>query len=370
MRVAAPLLFIAALVGLSHGALAILWSASNSGVCPYGSVQPDGCTTAPYTGSFQNASYMTGYTFRPAWNVAGVDYAVGVPQGASLTSWSTASVPTGWSRGLGSAGNYGNWTCTAPGGNNQTVDLIDFSATAASGARGAVLFLNTCTGITITRSKFGGVDVDADVNPPIVASGANGLTISWITMSMGCSGSGLYGPLIGAGGALSVTYSYFVGYPDEVIGSNGGATQVTAKYNYIGAGACTSGSHLNYLQTGSALSSGTFNVSFNTSYQDTEVASGEGWQFYSNSGGSVTSVTADRNTMVAKQTGASVAMSYLMHPTADTAFGTTLTSGTITNNYVDISGAFGFLYTGNSSCTNTTSSGNINMVSGAAINPC
>jgi hypothetical protein len=45
----------------------------------------------------QYPGLLSGYQFRPPWNVAGVDYRVGVPEGQVLTDWRLSpSIPSGW----------------------------------------------------------------------------------------------------------------------------------------------------------------------------------------------------------------------------------------------------------------------------------
>jgi len=57
----------------------------------------DGSANAP-AGTPQMQTLLTGYALRPSWNVAGVDYYVGVPSGTSLIDPATASLPSGVSR--------------------------------------------------------------------------------------------------------------------------------------------------------------------------------------------------------------------------------------------------------------------------------
>jgi hypothetical protein len=81
----------------------------------------------------------------------------------------------------------------------------------------------------------------------------------------------------------------------------------------------------------------------------------------------MTSPALKYNTMVAKQSAGSNTMSYAIHGQYT---GTTTTGGANTGNYFDLSGATGAYYPNTMTPTqNWTSSGNINMKTGATITP-
>ena len=98
-------------------------------------------------------------------------------------------------------------------------------------------------------------------------------------------------------------------------------------------------------------------VEFNTTYQQVQVASGEGFQFYiwdpSGAQGTQVSPTFAYNTMIANPTqgtsyvpgGINIAMSYLLHGTSGAQFPTAITgTASIHDNYFDASGAYGIFY--------------------------
>jgi len=66
----------------------------------------------------QLPSILSGYSARPAWHVAGVDYGVGYPSGTTLTDWSTMS---------GAGITVGANSVEISGQASVVVDSIDFS---------------------------------------------------------------------------------------------------------------------------------------------------------------------------------------------------------------------------------------------------
>lgn len=106
----------------------------SAGACPMGTAYPDGCANAPVCtqGSatcYQQTNFFTTFTSvnmsanRPPWNVAGVDYPVGINVScinAGLKNPAT-SPPTGTS--------YSGGTLSVTG-NNVTIDCYDMSNTS------------------------------------------------------------------------------------------------------------------------------------------------------------------------------------------------------------------------------------------------
>src|SRR6476661_10187324 len=79
----------------------------------------DGSANAP-SGASQFSTLLNGYAARPAWNVAGVDYAVGYAAGTVLKDPMTAALPAGVTR---DAANH-TFLIT---GNNVVLSGWDFS---------------------------------------------------------------------------------------------------------------------------------------------------------------------------------------------------------------------------------------------------
>jgi hypothetical protein len=120
-------------------------------ICPYGSALGDGCPGAPVGGNVQYTNFFTvraprsgqTYATRPPWNVAGVDYPVGVPAASFPLKDPSSSTPTGCSPVSG-----GIVTCNGTG--DLTIDGWDFGK-----ANCIFLDIKGYTGtITIKNSNF------------------------------------------------------------------------------------------------------------------------------------------------------------------------------------------------------------------------
>lgn len=127
-----------------------------TGNCPNTGNPSDGCSTGPKPGvTGQFSTMLNSYSARrPNWNVACVDYAVGITSGTTLKDPATISMP-GVSVNTSTAG-------VAITGQNVTLDGYDFSLNGGYG-----IFLNAAnTGgtLTITNSKF---IMGAKDNPPV-----------------------------------------------------------------------------------------------------------------------------------------------------------------------------------------------------------
>ena len=174
------------------------------------------------------------------------------------------------------------------------------------------------------------------------------------------------------GGNVTVQNNYFYNFPDEVISivGNGTVNNVNMEYNLIVNGAMESGAHLNYLEWSSPNSTNSATIEYNTTYQQAQVSSGEGFQFYDNdSGGTTTSSTVAYNTMIAAPT---ISMSYLLHGSSGSQYPTATTgTNSVYDNYFDIGtasnqGAYGVFYPG--SFNGWTVSNNVDMLTGNIIN--
>ena len=108
-------------------------------------VSEDGCAGAP-SGAPQYPSLLDGYgNHRPPWDVAGVDYHVGIPAGTTLTDWQAIDDPN-------VTLNPGNGMVRCTGAGAAVLfDKIDFSLHG-----GAYIFNGSggCSAITVTNSNF------------------------------------------------------------------------------------------------------------------------------------------------------------------------------------------------------------------------
>src|ERR1035437_6550905 len=92
----------------------------------------DGSLTAPVGGSFQRTNFFTSYALqnmqsyvtRPPWQVAGVDYPVGIPSSVTLKDPSTASLPSGVTYNATATGYGYSTPVVVVTGNNVTVDSL------------------------------------------------------------------------------------------------------------------------------------------------------------------------------------------------------------------------------------------------------
>ena len=114
---------------------------------------PDGCLTAPTgipnnTTLFQHSDYFSGYanqsgqtySARPPWNVAAVDYPVGIPGGTIFRDPAIPGIlPSGCSYNATGSGNRAPIiACAFNSTGNVTFDSFDFSGTLV-GSHGCVL---------------------------------------------------------------------------------------------------------------------------------------------------------------------------------------------------------------------------------------
>jgi hypothetical protein len=301
---------------------------------------------ASSSGTPQLPNLFSGYAVRPPWQVAGVDYAVGLPAGTTLRD---PSAPGALPAGVWISGNTINVT-----GNNVTLSGFDFSLHGGYGisVQGS--------GTTITDNNFLGTSQSGFLVH--TAAGASNTTISYNTMNGGgATGDLADGELIyAAGQGLTVENNWIYNAPQHFVSVlNGGA--LTYSYNLLENGGWATGAHLNYLQWGGGNSTSP-DIEYNTMVQDVTLAGGEGFQLYDNGSGTISNATLAHNTMITQQ-GSSLAETYIIHagsPSSSSAF-----TGTINNNYFDTSGAYGAFYGG---LQGFTYSGNINLVTGAQLN--
>jgi hypothetical protein len=296
---------------------------------------------------------LSGYAVRPPWNVAGVDYHVGIPSGTTLTPWRSASAANA-SFNLTS----GRVSCSSAGA-TVTINALDFSP--ASGVSPYIYDTNNCSW-TISNSKFGCPGAYANVIADHVTLIANQFDQN------GCSGSP---SSFVTGNTFVLKYNWFWRGYQHVL-ETGGPGAIDYRFNLIDdmvPGGSASGQHENWQQlTGtSTLSADT--ISFNTAYQHTVGSgNGEGYQFYCNSGPcTINHPVLSNNVSIALP---GVSMSYLVNG-GDASHATNpVVGGTNASNYFDLRGAFGAYYLGAiTSAKGWTSSGNIDLNSGATIAP-
>jgi hypothetical protein len=270
---------------------------------------------------------LAGYVARPAWQVAGVDYAVGVSAGTALKDPATLAM-------AGVSVDAADHTVyvTASG---VTLDGYDFGL-----AGGYAVVINS--GVTNTVIENSHFLVGANDQVPIQAgSGVGNLTVQNCTIDGGSRTDPAAYTLIeynGTGDFVS-QYNMFENAPADAIDFSAGRLTYAVDNNVFVNLGTNPGAHPDTVQNiADVATNSTFD--FNTIYQPN--GSGEqGIQLDSYGGSSITNSRVENNTVVAK--GPSLTMSY------DIAVGQTpgdnTTSGAlISNNYIDASGAYGPFY--------------------------
>jgi hypothetical protein len=184
------------------------------------------------------------------------------------------------------------------------------------------------------------------------------------------TGGGASGLIVASGGSIDFEYNYIRDVYDTVFGINGPESPVIYKYNVIENPATSApgdpeGVHMNSLSWGGGAASNV-DIEYNTTFASQSYVGGEFMQTYYNFSGSYNNITESHNTFPYS---ACKCVSYIMHGSSAYAGQTTTLSGTVLvqDNYFDVTGAFGAFYT--NSFIGWTTSGNINMVTGATITP-
>jgi hypothetical protein len=310
----------------------------------------DGSANAA-VGSPQLPNLLSGYAVRPAWQVAGVDYAVG-PTSTPLKDPATISM-------AGVSVDTATRTINITG-NNVTLSGYDFSL--HGGYQVSTYGANT----TITNSNFAVGTLQGSYliygfesasNLTITHNTFDGSAILNQTSFIGYRGSG----------AVTLEYNHFENFAQHIIEfaqQNGSPSfSVVYKYNLIEQGALGAGSHLNYLQFGGGTAS-SVDVEFNTSLQTPQLGAGEGYQFYANTpGGTILNSTLAYNTMIATGGVQGTAVSYFVHPGTNVGGNT----GSIHDNYFDLTASWGAFYTSDTG-SGWSLSNNIDMRTGMIVN--
>jgi len=299
---------------------------------------------------------LSNYSVRPPWQVAGVDYHVGLPQGMALNDPTVAAnLPAGVTLSPGSH-------LLIVHANNVTISGFDFSGNGGYG-----IYINPgVSGTTITNNLF----VDSTPTSPIpvnIGAGASNTTITYNTMDGGgLSGNQTFDEMIyNLGSNLTVQYNYIKDAPGRFVTTSNGS--LVDQYNLFQDGGFLPGVHLNFLQfVNGNISSA--QVDYNTLVQDKTLANGEGIQMYMNGSGSISNGDIGNNTMVSTGTpveagvGGGPAISYWLHAGSNGQYSSPA-SGSIHNNYIDASSAYGAVYPGLSGFP--SAGNNVNLVTGA-----
>ena len=214
----------------------------------------DGSANAS-SGTPQLPTLLSGYAALPAWQVAGVDYHVGIPSGTVLLNPATISMP-------GVSVNTSTHTVTVTG-NNVTLNGYDFSLNGGWQVNQAAGANN----LTIENSNF---VIGANNNNEVVqAVGAGPLTLLYNNFNgSGTAGSGANQEtlVMASGSGLTAEYNYFTNAYSDFIDVGFGSGNYNILYNAFNAYGFGPSVHADVVQTwGNSIAS--LNVEYNTVYQ-------------------------------------------------------------------------------------------------------
>jgi hypothetical protein len=283
----------------------------------------DGSAIAPI-GSPQLPTLLQTYgANRPAWEVAGVDYHVGVPGGLALKDPATISM-------AGVKVDTVNKIVSVTG-NDVTLDGYDFSLNGGWGV------VTSAANTSILDSKF---VIGSNHNAPIQGwSSASNLFVGNSTIDGNGVGIGSTGLVSMNGDGLTVQYSWLSNSAGDTIQAHGGGA-IDLRYNLLEQGGLASGAHGDFLETYSnSTPQEAFHatIQFNTTYQhDGGSGANQGFMLEPDVGtsrGVITSGDYGNNTFVA--TGGNQNY-FLGVTTADI-----VNSVTAHDNYFDSTGDFG-----------------------------
>lgn len=308
-----------------------------------------------YHSSGGSSGRAKGNGFQPPWNVAGVDYEVGVPASATLSSPTTIT-------NTGCSVNSGSHQVTCTGSSVGTITNIDFSL------NGGWQLILSCTNCTVTNSNFA---IGANAQPMINAnvSGTN-KTITHSTLNANSTNDGLNQTNIDiSGGTTTLEYNLIENACADLLDIEGsGAQTYIIKYNLLtNAGGCA-GAHPDWLQQGGATYSNNV-VAFNTWYQSVKGAAG-GTQGVGMDNGNNSAVVNGANQFINNTviSLSGVSMNYQLSALIQTGVSA---SFSVDSNYYDHTGSAA-VYKNYSTTLGTTPptsyTNNVNMVTGTSQN--
>src|SRR3954469_7065077 len=305
----------------------------------------DGSTSIPpATGAMP--TLLDGTAARPDWNVAAVDYAVGVPSGTSLADPSSIDMS-------GVSVDAGSHTVTIHG-SDVTLSGYDFGLDGGWG----VHIDPGASNVTIKNSHF---LVGANAIVPInAASGSGDLTLLNNTVDGGGGSGDAVWALANYNGSGTFTakYNAFVNAPEDAIDFNSGTMTTNVQNNFFNNIGTSPGSHPDPVQYVGVNASNSVEA-YNTIYQP-KPSGMQGVQLQAQNGSTLSNTKIENNTIVAKD-GSSETMSYSVAVIQNA--GDTINGATVSNNYIDYGGAYGPFYPPSGS--GLTFSGNVNMSTGA-----
>ena len=289
----------------------------------------DGSANAP-AGAPQLPNLLSSYPVRPSWNVAGVDYYVGVPAGTVLKNPATISM-------AGVSVDTSNHVVTITG-DNVTLDGYDFSLNG-----GWKVDVASGNNITIKNCNF---EVGTNLKQPIyVDTPASNVTIkNNIINGAGLKNAYIGYGLIDASGTGTTTIEYNLienAYSEDIVydSQSGTNNSLVLQHNLItnaGMGV-SAGAHGDWIQlyagSGSAISN--VQINYNTWVQNIPasqaITQGLSLQSANIAQGPVLSESVTNNTMAISAPGT---VTYAIIADQTNLNGT----ATVSNNYIDPTG--------------------------------
>ena len=307
----------------------------------------DGSASAA-VGTPQLPNLLNGYAVRPPWQVAGVDYAVGINAGTVLKNPLTMNM-------AGVSVDTANKVVYVTG-NNAVLDGWNFNG-----------WLVDITGqnATVTNNDFTHGFLKYDI-------GSVGGTVEYNKFDQGGTAPNTAPFQVFGAGTFVVAYNDFenaYSMHAQFTYGNGTSQSIIFQYNLLanaGAGA-SAGAHGDVIQVFGGQTINDLEINYNTVVQNNPAYATQGWSVAYN-GMTVTSGNISNNTMVVPAGGA---VNY------DVLLAKQWITGTVNvaNNYVDPTGvAYGFLltndtYPGPYTTGTIVASNDVNMVTGAYIYP-
>lgn len=298
-----------------------------------GALSAEACTV-------QHPTFFSGYAVRPPWQVAGVDYCVGLPSAyaGSLKDPTTATLPSGCTYNSGT--HY--VTCTTA---SVTVSEFDFSL-----HNGIGLVLEGAS-ISVTYNNFvGGTNA---VVPIIVEASSPYIAYNNLDEA-GVADSSTFGGVIyvnsGSASGMTIEYNYLSNAYADFVDSETGTT--VNRYNLAVDDGLVTGTHPDFNQFNP-----TSNDTTQQAYYDTwinvippVVVGSQGTTIGDNSDPVVGLNYFDNNTLAATgSTGPAISYWYRI-VLAGLQSGATVS---VQGNYADVSNAYGFDYGGDTSASVT-----------------
>jgi hypothetical protein len=293
----------------------------------------DGCLAAP-PGVGQLPTLLSSYgANRPPWDVAGVDYHVGVPASLALKDPTSGALPA-----------CATYDATTHG---VTVTAANCSLEGLDFTKGGGLQVSVPTGIagTVIDNCLFGLTGNTGPTTGLIDRRGGDLTVTNTTFQ----GTG-YLPYFDTGATGTVTFKYDYFYNIDGDAMDFGSSQIVdVEYDSCVQIGMAAGTHPDCVQfCGGALDPSS-HESFVLSYQPVgvTVTGAEGVQTSQQCGGTITAFSVDHNTIIAPDP-KSLTMSCSVAVSDNV---------NVLSNYIDASGAFYPMYpSGNGMCT-----GNISM---------